>query len=158
MNTSELPETVLRKDSEWSVIDAEPCRVVSFTPLASIENGKIIVPNKTEPYASILLECKKLSKPIKGFITHKIDFQHLWMAFKERKVNQNEEVIIFWSKKHLKSYAKFFSPFMPKLWVMVCQKGAFELLTDPSNRPELTGEARYLAEKPIEEWKPRVMK
>jgi len=147
----------MRKDSEWSAIDGEPCRVVSFTPLVSIENGKIITSNKTEPYASVVLECKKMPNTIKGFICHKMDFKHLWKAFKERGIEQNEEVIIFWSKKHLKSYAKIFSAFMPKLWITICPKGAFELITNPNSRPELQGEARYLAEKPIVEWKPEVM-
>ncbi len=148
----------MRKDSEWSVIDGEPCKVINFIPLASIENGKVITPNKTEPYASVILECKKLPQQTKGFICHKMDFQHLWTAFKERGVRQDEEVIIFWSKKHLKDFAKIFSVFMPKLWVMICQKGAFELMTDPESRPELQGEARFLAERPITEWKPEVMK
>jgi len=148
----------LRKDNEWSIIDSESCRVIEFTPLASVENGKVIISNKTELYAYIIFECKKLSQPTKGFICHKMDFQHLWAAFKERGVQQDEEVIIFWSKKHLKSFAKIFSAFMPRLWVMICPKGAFELMTDPTSRPELQGEARFLAERPIVDWKPEVMK
>ncbi len=131
--------------------------VIEFIPLASIENGKVIIANKTEPYASVIFECKKLSQQTKGFICHKMDFQHLWAAFKERGIRESEEVIIFYSKKHLKSFAKLFSAFMPRLWVMVCQKGAFELMTSPENRPELQGEARFLAERPIAEWKPEVM-
>lgn len=153
-----MENSELRKDNDWSIIDSEPCRVIEFTPLASVENGKVVVSNKTEPYASVILECKKLPQQTKGFICHKMDFQHLWVAFKERGVRQDEEVIIFWSKKHLKSFAKFFSTFMPRLWVMICQKGAFELITNPNSQPELQGEARFLAEKPIAEWKPEVMK
>jgi len=148
----------MRKDSEWSVIDGEPCKVIEFTSLASVENGKVVAINKTEPYASVIFECKKLPQQTKGFICHKMDFQHLWAAFNERGVKENEEVIIFYSKKHLKSYAKLFSAFMPRLWVMVCPKGAFELISDPNSRPELQGEARWLAMKPIAEWKPEIMK
>lgn len=148
----------MRKDNEWSVIDGEPCKVTEFSPTASIQNGKVLASNKTEPYASVILECKKIPNTIKGFICHKMDFEHLWMAFKQRGVRQNEEVIIFYSKKHLKSYAKIFSAFMPRLWIMICVKGTFELITDQNSRPDLQGEARYLAEKPIIEWKPAVMK
>jgi len=151
-------ETILRKDSEWSAINGEPCRVLSFTPLATIENGKVLSPNKTEPYASVILECKKIPNTIKGFICHKMDFEHLWAAFKERGIKNDEEVIIFYSKKHLKSYARIFSAFMPRLWVMICHKGAFELIADPNTRPELTGEARAKAELLIIDWKPEVMK
>ena len=46
---------------------------------------------------------------------------------------------------------------MPRLWVMICPKGAFELMADQKSRPELQGEARFLAERPIAEWKPEVM-
>jgi hypothetical protein len=152
-----IMETILRKDSEWGVVEREACKVIEFTPCATIENGKVIASNKTEPYASVILECRKLTQNTKGFITHKVDFQHLWAAFKERGVSQNEEVIIFWSKKHLKSYAKILSIFMPKLWVMICKKGTYELMTDPESSPELQGEARFLAERPIVEWKSDVM-
>ncbi len=151
-------EIILRKDNEWSIIDGEPCKVLSFTPMAEVKNGKTLVPNKTDSYASVILECKKLPNTVKGFICHRIDFEHLWAAFKERDVKDDEEVIIFYSKKHLKSYAKIFSSFMPRLWVMICHKGAFELMTNSNAMPELRGEARAKAELPIIDWKPEVMK
>ena len=69
---------------------------------------------------------------------------------------KDEEVIIFWTKEHYKR-GVFFSAFMPRLWVMVCPKGAFELMTNNTCKPELTGEARWNAKKPIIEWKPEVM-
>ncbi|MDD4989839.1 MAG: hypothetical protein PHW31_00840 [Candidatus Pacebacteria bacterium] len=152
-----MTEIILRKDNEWSVIDGDPCRIIKFTPLVSVESGRVVVSNKTAPYASIILECKKLPQQTKGFICHKMDFQHLWTAFKERGVQQDEEVIIFWSKKHFKGFTKIFSAFMPRLWVMIYKKGAFELITNFDSQPELQGEARFLAEKPIIEWKPKVM-
>jgi len=148
----------LLKDSQWSAIDGELCRVVDFFPIASVKGGKILAIGKT-PYASVVLECKKLPTKIKGFITHKVDFIHLWTAFKERTIKEDEEVIIIWSKKHYKNIIyKIFSTFMPKLWVMVCPKGAFELHTNSNFKPELTGKARWLASQPIAEWKPEVMK
>ena len=150
---------VLLKDKEWSVIDGEPCRVIDFSPFGSRidEDGKVMSFNKTLPYASITMECKKLGKNITGYITHKMDFQHLWAAFKERTVKEDEEVIILWTKRHYKGAAKFTSAFMPRLWVMVCPKGAFELMTDSDYKPELTGLARWNAMKPIIDWKPEVM-
>lgn len=152
-------DITLIKDSEWSVIDSEPCMVIDFIPWGSVKDGEISTINKTTPYASVHLECKRMQgQKITGFITHKMDFVHLWAAFKERTIKQNEEVIIFWSKKHYKlKLLKFLPGFWPKLWVMICQKGAFELMTDPNYKPELKGEARYLAEKPIVEWKPEIM-
>ncbi|HUT43863.1 MAG TPA: hypothetical protein VMW95_05960, partial [Desulfobacterales bacterium] len=89
----------------------------------------------------------------------KVDFIHLWAAFKERTIKQDEEVIIIWSKKQYKNiFYKIFSTYMPKLWVMVCPRGAFELEINPGYRPELQGEARWNASKPIMDWKPEVMK
>ena len=150
---------VLIKDREWSVIDGEPCRVIDFSPLGSIidAGGKVLSVDKTTPYASITMECKKLEKNIRGYITHKMDFEHLWAAFKDRIVKEDEEVIIYWTKKHYKGSAKLFSAFMPRLWVMVCPKGAFELIINLDYKPELTGEARWNAMKPIIDWKPEVM-
>ncbi len=152
-------EIALIKDSEWSVIDGEPCRVIDFNPLGSLVDidSKARSIDKTTPYASITMECEKLGKNIIGYITHKMDFEHLWAAFKERMVKEDEEVIIIWTKKHYKRGVKFFSAFMPKLWVMVCPKGAFELMTNDTYKPELTGLARWNAMKPIIEWKPEVM-
>ncbi|MGB8953235.1 MAG: hypothetical protein WCC06_11300 [Candidatus Aminicenantales bacterium] len=149
-------EVILLKDNQWSVIDGELCRVINFTPLGSIKDGKVKALNKTIPYASVTLECKRLSKEITGFICHRMDFIHLWSAFKERGVKNDEEVIIIWSKKHYKKLYKIFSAFFPRLWVMICPKGAYEL-ENPDYRPELKGEARWNATKPIAQWKPEVM-
>jgi hypothetical protein len=149
---------IMLKDGEWNIIDGEPCRVIDFTPLlASVENGKVVAPDITTPYASVTLECKKIPNKIKGFVTHKLDFANLWKAFKERGISDNEEVIIFWSIKNYKNVYKKFLYFLPRMWVMICHKGAFEIMTDPNWKPELTGEARWNAEKPIVDWKSEVM-
>lgn len=151
---------VLVKDSEWSVIDGEACRVTSFDTLGSLvdTDGRVHAVDKTTPYASVTVECKTLGKNITGYVTHKVDFQHLWAAFKERKVKEDEEVIIIWTKKHYRyKLTKSLAPSMPRLWVMVCPKGALELMVDSNYRPELTGEARWSAMKPIIQWKPEVM-
>lgn len=145
------------KDTDWSAVDGEPCRVLAFTPMASVQNNTVVAFDRSLPYAAVTLECKIALGPVKGFITHKDDFFHLWAALKERTLHDTEEVLIIWSKKHLKAYARLLSTFMPKLWVMVCQKGAFEIMTDPTWKPELTGQARWNAMKPLMEWKPAVM-
>jgi len=152
-----LSEKHLLKDSQWSATDGEVCRVIDFTPMASIKEGKIFATDKSTPYASVVLECKKLPPETKGFITHKVDFMHLWLAFKERGIGQDEEVLIFWTKKHYRKIYKIFSAFLPRLWVMICPKGAFELQTNPDHRPELNGEARLKAMLPIIDWKPEFM-
>jgi hypothetical protein len=151
---------VLWKDSEWSQIDGELCRVTDFGTLGSFvdANGKVHAGTKTMPYGSITLECKRLGTNVTGFVCHKMDFQHLWAAFRERKVQEDEEVLIVWTKKYYKwKLTKFLTPFMPKLWVMICPKEAYDLWIDSSYKPELWGEARWNAMKPIIQWKPEVM-
>jgi len=150
----------LSSDSQWSEIDGELCLVLDFIPMGLIKNGKVIALNRKTPYASLHLECKKLpGYKITGFITNKLDFIHLWKAFKERHVKAGEEVIIGWSIKYYKNWLyKVLAFMMPKLWVMICHKGAFELMTDPNSKPNLKGEARAMAELPIIDWKPEIMK
>lgn len=155
-NTKEKAETTLFKDREWSLVDGEICRVLNFIPVAEIKNGKVSSLSSTTPYASIHFECRKLPQIATGYITHKTDFTHLWKVFKERTVRQDQEVLFFWSKKHYRSYAKLFSVFLPRMRVMVCRKGAYQL-HDPSFNPELNGEARFKAMAPIVDWKPEVM-
>jgi len=115
----------------------------------------------TAPYASIHIECKKIPGKITGFITHKIDFINLWNAFKERGVKENEEVLIIWSIKHYKNKIfKVFSRVMPKLWVMIWRKGAFEMFVNLNQKTEsLTDEGirKTLGTGPLAEWKPDVM-
>ena len=150
-------EQSMLNDNDWSNVKDELCRVKAFTPMATIQAGKVRTLGKSVPYASVTLECKKVPQPVDGFIAHKVDFLHLWAAFKERPLGEEEEVLVIWTRKQYKGYAKIFSGFMPRLWVMVCPKGAYELETDRNFRPELKGEARWKATRPIADWKPEVM-
>ena len=148
----------LLKDKDWSIIDGEPCRVMHFTPFASIKNEKIYYVNSTTPYCSVTIECKKLPFIATGFITHKVDFTNLWKAFKERGLNDKEEVIIIWTAKHYKTrLLKLMLATMPKLVVMICHKQAFEALTDPESLPDLRGLAWAQAIILIDKYKPDVI-
>jgi len=147
------------KDREWAVIDGECCRVVNFEPYSQIIEDKVCGP-KEIPYASVTLECKKVQGTITGYITHKIDFTHLWMVFKERTIKEDEEVIIIWSIKHYKFpyklIFKFFnSAVWPKLRVLVFRKGHFEFVTNPNCRPKNKSCEEMLV--PIVDLKPKVM-
>jgi hypothetical protein len=114
--------------------------------------------DRTTPYAGLTVECKKLGKNVTGLITHKEDFKHVWAAFSRTEGNENEEVTVIWTKKRYKKAYKSLTPFMPRLWVMVCPKGAYDLFVDSDYKPELWGEARWNAMKPVTQWKPDVMK
>jgi hypothetical protein len=155
----DMTEIVLRKDKEWSAIDGDACLVKHFTPLATVEDGRVNAPSKTDPYALVTFECTQLQLPgeVTGCITQRMDFLHLWSAFNERGVGEDEEVLFCWTKKYLRRVGRLVSMMMPKLWVMVCPSGAFKLMTDPNFKPELTGLARHEAMKPLAEWKPEAM-
>lgn len=151
-------QRAMHKDRDWQMLEGDACRVVDFTPMAVIEDGKVRAPSLTLSYASVTFECKKLPQVVDGFICHKVDFANLSAAIKERSLREDTEVLMFWNKKHLRGYAKLFSNLMPRFCFMLCPKGAFELLTDSAQRPELKGEARFLAMRPIMQWTPEVMK
>ena len=148
-------EIALLKDRDWKQIEDEVCRVKQFTPLAQMENGEVFA-IRSVAYATVSFECLKLDQEATGVICHKLDFIHLWTAFKVRGIKPSEEVVIIWSKRHLRWFAKVISWFMPRICVWICKKGAYELMTDPDSRPELQGWERWLAEKPIETLKPQV--
>lgn len=153
----------MRKDSEWSVIERRACRVIGFTPFASVENGEVVAPNLTDPYASVTLECTGMPGAVKGFVTHKVDFANLWATFKERGVSDDEEVVIFWTTKDYKyRFLRFFSRAPPKMWVTIRPKGSSEILEklcDPTRHwePGFDPAAAVRATLPIVEWKPQVM-
>ena len=151
-------EIVLLTDKGWSVIEEELCRILKFTPMAVVRNGDVIAIDKYTPYASVELECRKFPTSATGFITHKIDFMHLWHVFENRTIKDSEEVLIAWTRSRYKSRIhKLVSFGLPKLLVMICKKNAYDLIHDKEYRPDLFGMERARASFPIEEFVPDVM-
>jgi len=152
-------ETGLLRDRDWEPLDGEICRVIKFTPLAGrIEGTEVKSFTRGLPYASIELESPALAEPTTGFITHKLDFEHLWEVFNVRGVGDDEEVIVIWNKSNLKRAAKLLPrSTMPGLVVWICPRNAYEVMNDETFRPELDGLARHKAARPIVEWKPDVL-
>lgn len=147
---------ILGKEIPFERIDGQVCRVIEYAPLAKLKDKNVVSTSLSSPYASLVVECSKLSGKVTLLLTNKIDFVHLSEAFKKRK--KGEEVLIFWTNKNYKNFLyKLLSVFLPKIWVMVCPAGAYDLLSDSAYNPELSGEARWNATKPIAEWKPEVM-
>ena len=142
-------EIILRKDREWSLIDSELCLITDFLPIlgSAVKDGIVINPVTNEPYASINIECKRTKAKITGFICHKIDFTHLWSAFRERGVNEEEEeILIYWSTRHYKNrILRLLSALtlnflgatpLPKVVVMVCPKGTYKNRADGFKWPQ----------------------
>lgn len=158
-----------------------------FPLSANMRDGCVDVSDHSTPYASVVFECPSITGKATGFITHKIDFAMLWAAFNERTqvkgafadvqydakgggpdllensklarhgVALNEEVWFVWTKKRYKWWACFTKKLFPRLLVMVCPKGAYEIANYQNFMPELRGEARFLAERPLVTWTPEVM-
>jgi hypothetical protein len=149
-------ENFLRTDRDWATIDGQLCRILDFRPFAgaTVANGKAVSVDKSLPYAMVELEGVRLPKGTVGCIFHKVDFQHLWAAFQERGIAADEEVLIIWTKRQFKLFANIFSAFLPRTWVMVWKKGAYEWETDPKLRHERRTVSELM---PITDWKPDVM-
>ena len=137
----------LRKNSEWKKMEKKLCRVIKFTPVAKVENDGVIASDRSSPYASVDLDCE--GERIKGFVTHKEDFKNLWKALKEDDASEEHEVIITWTNGYKNFLFQLLAFMLPKLQVMVCKKGSFELMINQKHRPELTGEARALEQRPL---------
>lgn len=147
---------ILGKGIPLDTIDKEICRVSNFTPYAKLVNNEVVADSKTGPYAFLTIETGKILGKAELPIFHKDDFKNAYEAFNERK--EGQEVLVIWSDNNYKNVAfKISQSILPKLIVWLCQKDAYQLMTDQAYKPELTGEARFLAEKPIKEWKPEVM-
>jgi len=151
-----LRKTPLLTNEQWSVIDGEVCRATNFSN-AIPDIGRFTA------YGSVTIECKKLPDKMTGIITHKEDFLNLSKAFNNPLVNEESatqpaEIIFTWTRKRYKNFLiSAFSPFMPRLIVLVCPKEAYEFITNPNYKPEIQGEARALKQIPIVEYKPKVM-
>lgn len=154
-------EPILGKDIPFKSIENKMCKVLEFNPFGKVENGKVLAPKISKPYASLTIERDNPSAIFELLIPHKIDFKHLWEAFVERPKNKNEEVVIFWSKNYKNRFLKPFSAILPKLRVMVYPKGSFEKFKNPEWRNQFKGEAGFHKEleelQPITEWKPDII-
>ena len=152
-------ESGLLRDSDWKQLDGEICRVIEFRPLAGrMEGGKVKSSTMRMPYAAIDIESPILAEPTTGFITHKLDFQHLWEAFSRSESEPDTEVLVIYNKSNLSGpYRWLPRGSMPGLVVWLCHKNAYDLMNDENFRPELEGSARFEAMTTfIEEWRPDV--
>jgi len=141
------PEGLLR-DSDWEPLDGWICRVTTLTPFP---------PSKGHPYASVQVESPPLTEPVAGFVTDKLDFEHLLEAFSRSESEPDTEVQIVWTKQRYKRGVKLFALTMPRMEVRLCRKNAYELIYDEDYKPALQGTERVRAYMPIAEWIPDVI-
>jgi hypothetical protein len=122
-----------------------------------MEGRKVKSSSKGLPYGSIEIESPALTGPTTGYVTHKLDFAHLSEASRRRESEPDSEVVLLWSRQHLD--AKVSARLMPRMWVMLCRKNAYEWMTHQPFEPEPDEpELRALFySRPIAQWKPDVM-
>ncbi|HXG08088.1 MAG TPA: hypothetical protein VNI77_12270 [Nitrososphaera sp.] len=142
------------KDPFWSEIEDEVAIVEKFTPLAKVENGKVISTSLNTPYAYVTVESPKLTAQATLPVNHKLDFLHLWEVFNIRTVSDSEEVLVHFSRKHHRGLLKLFSYFLPRLKIMICRSGAYSKMSDPNWRKQPQGEDGFKSILPIQEWNP----
>ena len=138
-------ESVLGIDIPFSKIDKRVLRLIS--PVDRSEKG---------PYGFFLVESYELSQRLILPVFHREDFSNIQQALDSK--TQDQEVLVVWSSKNYRyPLLKYFSEFFPRMIVWLCKEDAFNLINNPDYKPELGGEARFLEEKPIKEWKPSIM-
>ena len=136
---------IFGKDIPWKDVREKMCRVIEFTQLAKVENGKVIAIDRTTPYGFLTVECEGLSGEAIIWVGHRLDFLHLWEAFGQRDEAKGEEVIVV-------PLPHKWNPFLPILLVWLLPKDGFKKTLHPELR-EKTGRAGALELMPIAEWK-----
>ena|SRR5438876_1004260 len=132
----------------WKHVREKLCRTVSFTPFAKVKDGKVLMSNRTLPYGFLTVECEGLSGEAEIWVTHRIDFLHLWQAFNQRDETKGEEVIVIPLPRKLRIFSNVF----PKLRVWLCPRGAFNKMLHRELQ-EKKGMQGYVEEiAPIAEW------
>jgi len=141
---NQVNETIVGMDIPWEDIINEACRIIKFLPISYIESGKIKNSSMTMPYAMLRLESPVIPHEFMMPVVHKVDFRHLWHIFKEREVNEKEEVLVFCVPK------RFLGRFQARLHIYIYPLGYYQEVSDPDFKPDYI-EERFI---PIASWKP----
>lgn len=154
MQETNSERSVLGKDVPWKLVEDYLLRVVSFTPLGSVNGDRVHSARSTMPYAILSVECLELDKVFTVNVAHKVDFLHLWRAFNQRGISEDEEVLVgdFASKR--RGFLRVFGSFLPRLFIWICRKGHLERVVN-DDWGGLTGEAWAEAMMPLEMWEPQ---
>ncbi len=133
--SNELPP-VLGKEIPWKKVRGEALRVKSFSPIARIVDGDFSAPPVPLPYAMVTVECPGLPCDASILVSHKVDFCHLWELYEERKVQDDEEVLLFYDPVGKKRLGRLLRSVLPCLAIYVYPKGHLEEIYDPDFHPQ----------------------
>lgn len=140
---------IIGKDKSYSSINGKLLKVTKLDLSKASKNSQWI------SYGVIFFELENKQTGLLN-IYNKTDYKNFEKAL--YSMNNDSELIAIWSTNNYSNlFYKLFSAFMPKLIFWICNKGSYNILSNENFRKELTGEARFLASKPIIEIKPSVM-
>jgi len=139
------------KEIPWNSLKGEICRVKCLTFFANVEGHKVRSLGRANPYALLKVESPALEQEAVLPIRYRPDFISLWEIFKQRGVNEKEEVIISYTEFFKKGLKKLLNPIKPKLHFFVYPIGHLEEAYDSSFKPQDV--AAWF--KPIAKWHPK---
>jgi hypothetical protein len=127
--------------------------VVAFQPFGEVVGEKVKAPPVRMPYANLTIVCSKLDSAVTWPVSHRVDFVHLWQAFRVRPLDADEEVIVAWSSSDRTRFIdRVLGSFLPRINVVVYPKGSYANFNDPTWNERVRGVARALAMQALASW------
>jgi len=133
--TAHKEPPVLGKAIPWKQVEGQFLRVRWCSFFASIEDGTIKA-DPTGAYAALEVECPSLTDNAVIVVSSKDDFRHLWELYKERQVEDDEEVLLTCTPVDRKGSWGLIRMLLPCLDIMVYPKGHLKEAYDPKFRPK----------------------
>jgi hypothetical protein len=126
---------VLGEAIPWKQVEGHFLRVRWCSFLASIEDSTIKA-DQIGAYAALEVECPSLTGDAVIVVSSKADFRHLWELYKERRVADDEEVLLVHVPVDEKRTGTLIATLLPCLDIMVYPKGHFRQAYNPLFTPQ----------------------
>jgi hypothetical protein len=118
----------------WKQVEGQFLRVRWCRLFASIRGG-MIKPAPMDAYAALGVECPSLIGEAFIVVSNEVDFRHLWDLYEQRRVADDEEVLLSHVPVDDKGFGRLMVMALPCLDIMVYPKGHFKEAYDPEFRP-----------------------
>jgi hypothetical protein len=125
---------VLGKAIPWKQVEGQFLRVKWCRLFASIQDGTI-KPDPTGSYAALGVECPSLAGEAFIVVSSEVDFRHLWELYAQRRVADDEEVLLSHVPVDEKRLGRMIATLLPCLDIMVYPRGHLKQAYDPEFRP-----------------------
>jgi hypothetical protein len=125
---------VLGEAIPWKQVEGQFLRVRWCRLFASIRGG-MIKPAPMDAYAALGVECPSLIGEAFIVVSNEVDFRHLWDLYEQRRVADDEEVLLSHVPVDDKGFGRLMVMALPCLDIMVYPKGHFKEAYDLEFRP-----------------------